>query len=50
MDGATWLAALVFLPAVGAPLLAHRSFGRFPFWSRVVLSGGGRRRARLASR
>ena len=39
MDGATWLAALVFLPAVGSPLLAHRSFGRFPFWSRVVLSG-----------
>ncbi len=39
MDGATWLAALLILPAVGAPLLAHRSFGRFPFWSRVVLSG-----------
>jgi len=39
MEGATWLAALVFLPAVGSPLLAHRSFGRFPFWSRVVLSG-----------
>ena len=39
MEGATWLAALLFLPAVGSPLLAHRSFGRFPFWSRVVLSG-----------
>jgi len=39
MEGASWLAALVFLPAVGSPLLAHRSFGRFPFWSRVVLSG-----------
>lgn len=39
MAGATWLAALLFLPAVGSPLLGHRSFGRFPFWTRVVLSG-----------
>jgi hypothetical protein len=40
MAGATWLAAFVFLPVVGAPLLAHPAFGRFPFGSRVILAAG----------
>ena len=38
MTGITWLAAFVILPAVGAPLLAHPAFGRFPFASRAVLA------------
>ncbi len=40
MTGVTWLAAFVLLPAVGAPLLAHPAFGRFPFASRAVLAAG----------
>ena len=40
MTGITWLAAFVLLPAVGAPLLAHPAFGRFPFGSRAVLAAG----------
>ncbi len=40
MTGVTWLAAFVFLPAVGAPLLAHPAFDRFPLASRVVLAAG----------
>lgn len=40
MTGMTWLAAFLFFPAVGALLLAHPAFGRFPFASRAVLAAG----------
>ncbi len=40
MAGLTWLAAFVLLPAVGAPLLAHRAYGRLPSTSRAVMAAG----------
>lgn len=39
MTSPLWLASLLLLPAVGAPLLTHTAFGAIPRGSRVVLSG-----------
>ncbi len=38
MTSGAWLASLLLLPAVGAPLLAHRAFSGLPRASRAVLS------------
>jgi len=39
VTGLAWLSTFLLLPLAGLPMLRHRSYGRFDFLSRAVLSG-----------